>query len=64
MKLNVAQQELSFGTNILDLAVPDALRSKVKSGVEYFDAALGGEGFTPSQGPSSSPAARARARRR
>lgn len=49
MKLNVAQQEISFGTNILDLAVPEQLRKKVKSGIDWLDAALGGEGFTPSQ---------------
>lgn len=49
MKLNVAREELSFGTNILDLQVPDALRKRVKSGIDFVDAALGGEGFTPSQ---------------
>ncbi len=49
MKLNVAREELSFGTNILELQVPDALRKRVKSGIDFVDAALGGEGFTPSQ---------------
>lgn len=49
MKLNVAREELSFGTNILELEVPDALRKRVKSGIDFVDAALGGEGFTPSQ---------------
>lgn len=49
MKLKVKNDSLSFGTNILDLEVPDQLRSKVKSGIDWVDAALGGEGFTPSQ---------------
>lgn len=49
MKLKVKNDSLNFGTNILDLEVPDALRSKVKSGIDWVDAAMGGEGFTPSQ---------------
>lgn len=49
MKLNVKNDSLEFGTNILDLHVPDQLRKKVKSGIDWVDAALGGEGFTPSQ---------------
>ena len=49
MKLNVRQDDIEFGENILKVKVPKALRNKVKSGLEYFDAALGGEGFTPSQ---------------
>lgn len=47
MKLNV-QSDIDFGTNILELKVPDQLRNKVKTGVDYIDCALGGEGFTPS----------------
>jgi len=47
MKLNV-QNDINFGVNILDLEVPKQLRNKVKSGVDYIDCALGGEGFTPS----------------
>lgn len=48
MKLNVGIKGLKQGTNILDLKVPDQLRSKKKTGIEWFDDALGGEGFTPS----------------
>jgi len=47
MKLNV-QTDVPFGTNILKIKVPKALRNKIKCGVEYIDAALGGSGFTPS----------------
>ena len=49
MKLNVKTDDIQFGQNILNVKVPKQLRNKVKSGLEYFDAALGGEGFTPSQ---------------
>ena len=49
MKLNVKNDGIEFGTNILKVKVPKALRHKVKSGVDFVDSALGGEGFTPSQ---------------
>jgi len=49
MKLNVRNDDVTFGTNVLNIEVPDALRNKIKSGIEYVDGALGGEGFTPSQ---------------
>ena len=48
MKLDVQSNEIPFGTNILDVKVPKQLRNKVKSGLDYIDCALGGEGFTPS----------------
>lgn len=48
MKLKVKNNDITFGTNILDLHVPDQLRNKHKSGLEFIDSALGGEGFTPS----------------
>ena len=48
MQLNVQTNDIKFGVNILDLEVPDQLRNKVKTGVDYIDCALGGEGFTPS----------------
>lgn len=48
MKLNVGIKGLKQGTNILDLSVPDQLRHKKKTGIGWFDDALGGEGFTPS----------------
>ena len=41
-------ENLPIGTNILDVKVPDALRKRHKSGLVYFDDALGGKGFTPS----------------
>jgi len=40
--------EIAFGSNIQDVKVPDVLKKRVKSGLGYFDAILGGEGFTPS----------------
>ena len=48
MKLNVKSNEVPFGTNILKIKVPTKLRNKVRTGLEYVDCALGGEGFTPS----------------
>jgi hypothetical protein len=49
MKLNLRNDTIGFGTNVLDIEVPDQLRNKIKSGLEFMDGALGGEGFTPSQ---------------
>ena len=49
MKLNVRNDSINFGTNVLDISVPEKLRNKVKSGLEFVDGALGGDGFTPSQ---------------
>jgi DNA repair protein RadA/Sms len=48
MKLNLKNDGISFGTNILDVKVPDQLRKRHKTDVEYINAAFGGEGFTPS----------------
>tara|TARA_A200000159_G_C7277851_1_gene320172 strand:+ start:37 stop:786 length:750 start_codon:yes stop_codon:yes gene_type:complete len=48
MKLNVKRDDITFGTNILDLRVPSKLRERYPCGVDYLDAAFGGEGFTPS----------------
>ena len=48
MKLNVKRDGIVFGTNILDLRVPSKLRERHPCGVNYLDAAFGGEGFTPS----------------
>ena len=49
MKLNVKKNcDVKIGTNILDIEIPEQLRNKFKSGLEYIDCALGGEGFTPS----------------
>ena len=48
MNLNVKNDGLDFGKNILDIEVPKPLRKKIKSGVDFIDAAYGGAGFTPS----------------
>lgn len=48
MKLNVKNDGIIFGTNILDINVPSKLRERNPCGVDYIDAAFGGEGFTPS----------------
>jgi DNA repair protein RadA/Sms len=48
MKLDTAISDIQLGTNILDIEVPEQLRKRVQSGLEYFDDALGGKGFTPS----------------
>jgi DNA repair protein RadA/Sms len=48
MKLNVKRDNITFGTNILDIAIPSKLRERHPCGIDYIDAAFGGEGFTPS----------------
>jgi len=48
MRLNTRVDEIAVGTNILDVEVPQKLRRRVRSGLTYFDDALGGLGFTPS----------------
>lgn len=48
MNLNVGIRGLKRRTNILELEVPEALKQKRKTGISWFDDALGGEGFTPS----------------
>ena len=48
MKLNVRRDDISFGTNILDVRVPEKLRERHECGVSYIDTAFGGKGFTPS----------------
>ena len=40
--------EIAFGTNILDITIPEHLKRKFATGVSYFDGALGGECMTPS----------------
>jgi DNA repair protein RadA/Sms len=42
------QNNVSFGTNILDVIVPDHLRKRVKTGLDYVDSVMGGQGFVPS----------------
>ena len=49
MNLSVGIKGLKQGTNILDIGVPEALRDRKKVEISWFDDALGGEGFVPSQ---------------
>ena len=48
MRLKTNIGDIPVGTNILDVEVPEELRKRHKSGLTYFDDALGGRGFTPS----------------
>lgn len=49
MKLKTSRiGDIDFGTNILDIEVPEALKNKFKTGLSFVDGAMGGEGFTPS----------------
>lgn len=48
MRLKVATDSVEFGSNINDVVVPEAMRNKFLSGLDFFDAAIGGVGFTPS----------------
>ena len=48
MKLNVKIEDIAFGTSIQDIKVPDILKKRIPTGLKYFDAVIGGEGFTPS----------------
>jgi len=48
MKLKVKNDQIVFGTNILDINIPNKLRERNKCGIDYVDDAFGGEGFTPS----------------
>lgn len=49
MRLNsIKAEEITFGSNVLDINVPDHLRTRVPTGTKYFDLACGGEGLTPS----------------
>lgn len=48
MKLNVGIKDLKRGSNVLDIVVPEQLKRKVLTGVDWFDDAVGGKGLTPS----------------
>jgi len=48
MKLSTTRG-FEFGTSIKEITVPDILRKRVKSGIDYIDDAFGGNGMTPSQ---------------
>tara|TARA_Y100000593_G_C4313002_1_gene339296 strand:- start:311 stop:1063 length:753 start_codon:yes stop_codon:yes gene_type:complete len=45
---NIKVEEVAFGSSIQDIEVPAALKKRVPCGLDYFNAILGGEGFTPS----------------
>ena len=45
---NIKIEDIAFGSSIQDVKVPDALKKRVPCGLDYFNAILGGEGFTPS----------------
>ena len=42
MRLKVATDSVEFGSNINDVVVPEAMRNKFVSGLDFFDAAIGG----------------------
>lgn len=48
MRLKVATDSVAFGSNINDVVVPTEMRKKFLSGLDFFDVAIGGMGFTPS----------------
>jgi len=49
MKIDVNNDlDIAFGTSIQDIKVPEILRTRIPTGIKYFDAVIGGEGFTPS----------------
>lgn len=48
MNLNVGIKNLKRGTTISDIKVPEALRDRKKTGVDFFDTAVGGAGLVPS----------------
>jgi len=39
--------KFAWGTKLSDVNVPDAMKRKLASGLEFWDNALGGQGFTP-----------------
>ena len=45
---NIKIEDVAFGSSIQEITVPDALKKRIPCGLDYFQAILGGEGFTPS----------------
>ncbi len=45
---NIKVEDIAFGASIQDIEVPEALKTRIPCGLDYFNAILGGEGFTPS----------------
>ena len=48
MKLNVKTNTDEDVISIFDIEVPIKLKKKIPTGLDYFDTAIGGKGFTPS----------------
>ena len=48
MAITTKLSDLIFGTPIHDIEVPEHLNRTVKTGIDYVDSAMGGNGFTPS----------------
>lgn len=49
MKLNIEIDGISKGTNILDIEVPEHMRRRCMTGLDFVDDVLGGNGIVPSQ---------------
>lgn len=45
---NIKVEDIPFGSSIQDVEVPAALKKRIPCGLDYFNAIMGGEGFTPS----------------
>ena len=45
---NIKIEDIAFGSSIQEIEVPEALKTRIPCGLDYFNAILGGEGFTPS----------------
>ena len=48
MVLNVGLRDLKRGTNINQIEVPQELKQRISTGIDFINDALGGKGFTPS----------------
>lgn len=48
MKLNVGIKGLEHGTQLSSIEVPDKLKQRINTGIDFVNDALGGKGFTPS----------------
>jgi DNA repair protein RadA/Sms len=48
MNIHVACPNIKRGTNIKDIKVPPRLRERYKTGIAWYDDALGGQGHVPS----------------
>ncbi len=45
---NIKIEDVAFGSSIQEITVPESLKTRIPCGLDYFQAILGGEGFTPS----------------